>query len=436
MCISGNCIFIDLSFAEMSHLQVEDSPTIHDATSSWRTEHVQSGLKFLPDLRIEDITKFTPKEISPDEKSNNVDIMLCFHESNRNHGEFMQKRFQHYLPNCRISMPEEGKVRHNLLDDATVIVPLLSCSFTRSAELTEELNIALCRQRFNDKLVLLPIELEPLPITPAYFHLLWSLFACEDKVWTRYRPDLESGNEDRRKFSPDQKCLDFSARVVSYVLLNRDLFKGSFKTLLSCEELRSSTLRLRAKKSIDSINYNPLYFDKARDGHKVPETTAVKNCHSVTGPKKNVCDVSTNESIAEKLDVNNVISGTEANQESSFQVTSDIGPKIAVEDEEVPPTKLEQSQHQDNLPMQERNKLPKQPSENAEDGPTEPVQMASMNEQLEDLVLMDATQASQPVSQKEEGRSGESNDSEGKYEKHLKKFEETKPIRSHMCSLC
>jgi len=320
------------NFEKFNHLQVKDVLSAQDATSSWRTEHIKSGMAFLPSLKIENIMDLTANGTwSSEGNSNETDIMLCFHENDKAMAKFLVDRLHYFLPKARISMPEESKVRHSLLDGAALIVPLLSCSFTASAELTEELNTALCRQRFGNQLVLFPILLEPLPVSPSYFHLIWSLISCEDKVWVSYHTALKYSDETL--ILTTKKCLDFAARIISLILLNPDHFQGSFKTLLSTNELRDTTLRLRAKMPIDAIGYNPLYFEESKAGHSPSEasTTVNKNsCHSTTGSHVITQPVGSDDELSKKM--KNAVGDEGAISKASVQETHDsVGPRVQVD---------------------------------------------------------------------------------------------------------
>ena len=318
-------------------------------------------MAFLPSLKAEDIVDLMANGTwSSENNSNGTDIMLCFHENDKAAAKFLIDRLHYFLPNARISMPEESKVRHSLLDGAALIVPLLSCSFTASAELTEELNTALCRQRFGDQLVLFPILLEPLPVSPSYFHLIWSLISCEDKVWVNYHTILK--HSDETLMLTKKKCLDFAARIISLILLNPDNFQGSFKTLLSTKELRDTTLRLRAKMPIDTIGYNPLYFEESKAGHSPSEvsTTVNKNsCHSITGAHVITQPVDSDDELGKKM--KNSIGDKMVISKPSIQETHDsVGPLLNVD---TPAAKLMVY----SSPIEESNKDTNEAAENAEE---------------------------------------------------------------------
>ena len=390
--------------AEFSNLQVKEMSAVGDILSSWRTEHTLSGFEFLPDLKLKDIFDLTPDDKwSSGGNSNGADIMLSFHERDRMMAQYLVDRLHYYLPQARISLPEETKVRHSLLDDAAIVVPLLSCSFTATAELTEELNTALCRQRFSNKLVLFPIALEPLPITPSYFHLIWSLISCEDKVWKNYNT-ITKNSTDKLVTTAEQKCLDYAARMVSLILLNPGLFNGSFKTLLSIQELRDTTLRFRAKMPVNSIGYNPLYFEESRAGHspsEVNDTVKKDLCHSVSGP------CGTEETASDRK-----VGSIAPIQEASVNVVPVYGEKPAP-----PSTEL-------SVPIEERRKVPKEPSENAEETLQDPTDDSSCTGSLNLVTKDDKNPLSQHTAEKiEANRENPSNSGvEGKSHKDLAKY--------------
>ena len=194
---------------------------------------------------------FKTTQILPGSGSNC--IALSYHSAESDLARFLSDRLLYYLPNMKISHPEQAKVRSSVLDEASVIVPLLSHAYTKSAELSEELNIALCRQRSCSSWLFFPIYTEKLPSKPAYFRLLLSLFSCSDELWETNASDAA--------WSTKQKCLDAAARLIAYVLVSGSNLTGSFKTLISTEELSECTLQLRAKTKIDATSgNNPLYF--------------------------------------------------------------------------------------------------------------------------------------------------------------------------------
>eukprot|EP00795_Rhopilema_esculentum_P000773 gene772-10502_t len=239
------------AFRQYGQLDKPKVTSIEDVTSNWRTYHYQSGLKYLKGLEFQDMIDFKTTQILPGSGSNS--IALSYHSAENDLAQFLSDRLRYFLPNVKISHPEPAKVRSSVLDEASIIVPLLSHAYTKSAELSEELNIALCRQRSCSSWLFFPIYTEKLPSKPAYFRLLLSLFSCTDELW--------ESNASDAGWSTKQKCLDAAARLISYVLVNGSNFTGSFKTLLSTEEISECTLQLRAKIKIDATSgNNPFYF--------------------------------------------------------------------------------------------------------------------------------------------------------------------------------
>ena len=399
-----------------------------DALSSWRTGHIISGLSFFSELKIEDVVDLSPNEMwTSGGNTNGTDIMICFHENDKLMAKFLVDRIRYYLPNARISLPEESKVRHSLLDNALLVVPLLSCSFVASAELTEELNTALCRQRFNNRLVLFPIHLEPLPITPSYFHLIWSLISCEDRVWLNFQTITKNAADDLL-IPAVQKCLDFTARLISLIMLHPNLFQGSFKTLLSIQELRDTTLRFRAKLPVDSIGYNPLYFEEAKAGHSpTKENPTVKKdlCHSINTTQ---CNDNGIDSPSEKA-MHNVASDKKASSVEPIQESSEciVEGHMREETPTLEPTGL-------SSPVEEGSKVVKQPAENAEDNVQGPTDESPGSTSLNRMKLEDADP---PPLQRSVGKTEISTDSPSSSSriqgKEHKSLERHRHARSIMC---
>ena len=86
---------------------------------------------------------------------------------------------------------ESSSVRLIFLDEARVVIPLLSSSFMQSPELVHELNIAWCRQRTTPNLCFLAITVDHLPDKPTYVHLFPSFFNCQDRQWMETSANLE-----------------------------------------------------------------------------------------------------------------------------------------------------------------------------------------------------------------------------------------------------
>jgi len=244
-------------FKDYEQLDKPKMTSVEDITSNWRSEHILSNFKLLPRVSLELVMNTSERKFSSN-SHNETDIALICSEEDSVWAQFLLKRLKYILPNTVISLPEVDQTRNTVLDDAKIIVPLLSASFTKTAELIDELNIALCRQRFSDTLVLFPVYLEALPSSPAYLRLLWSLFSCTDKVWTSSSSIVNKYVDD--SLSGHDKCLCVAAHMIAFILKNPQWFQDSYKTLLSIEELYEASLTLRTQKDIDASSNNPLVF--------------------------------------------------------------------------------------------------------------------------------------------------------------------------------
>ena len=247
-------------FTEYEQLDKPRMTSVEDVTSNWRSEHIASDFKLLSRVTLEALLNVSPREELVSDSPCKIDIALSYHKDDSALAQFLLKRLQYILPNAVISLPEASQTRNKVLDESKIIVPLLSAAYTKTAELLEELNIALCKQRFSGSLVFFPVYLEALPSSPAYLRLLWSFFSCADKIWTNSTSTISKHVDP--SFSNHEKCLYVAAHMIAFVLNNPEHFHESFKTLLSVEELYECSLKLRGQKDIQTSCDNPLFFAK------------------------------------------------------------------------------------------------------------------------------------------------------------------------------
>ncbi len=241
---------------DLDKLEKQRNSSLVDVISKWRTLNFLNNFASIPNINIRDLESINSSmDFEFSKKSSNIDVVLCYDKSNESAGKFLQQRLKFYLPNLQISLPQDSKVRHAIFDEADLVVPLLLSEFTKSAELSEELNIALCRQRFANKLVLFPVFLEDLLASPTYVRLLVCFFSRKDEIWENPKSYHESN------WSTNERCLDMAARFIALICLKPELAEGSFKTLLSIEELLQTSLRLKLDRSMDSSGCNPIFFD-------------------------------------------------------------------------------------------------------------------------------------------------------------------------------
>ena len=245
-------------FTEYEQLDKPRMTSVEDVTSNWRSEHIVSDFKLLSRVTPEALFNISQREPLVSDSPCKIDIAISYHKDDSTLAQFLLKQLQDILPNAVISLPEESQTRNTVLDESKIIVPLLSVAYVKTAELLEELNIALCKQRFSGSLVFFPVYLEALPSSPAYLRLLWSLFSCVDKVWADSTSAIIKHVDP--SFSSHEKCLYVAAYMIAFVLNNPTHFQESFKTLLSIEELYECSLKLRSQKDIQVSCDNPLFF--------------------------------------------------------------------------------------------------------------------------------------------------------------------------------
>ncbi|XP_067680126.1 uncharacterized protein [Haliotis asinina] len=90
--------------------------------------------------------------------------------------------------NC-FFISENNKDRLHLLDQAQLVVIIVSDGYVQSAQLLEELHLSLCRQRREKPTrMMYLIEGTHLSAQPHYLHLLDYKVSIRDKVWTALKP--------------------------------------------------------------------------------------------------------------------------------------------------------------------------------------------------------------------------------------------------------
>ena len=131
----------------------------------------------------------TVQEASPElthsETSSAVsDLALSFASSDNKSASILKQLLLEKKPSLTISEPRSGDfTRVKALDNARVVVPLLSPAFLASKELVEELNIAIYRNRNSSRQILFPIQIAAIPPLPTYVHLIPCEFSSVDYEW-------------------------------------------------------------------------------------------------------------------------------------------------------------------------------------------------------------------------------------------------------------
>lgn len=131
----------------------------------------------------------TAQEASPEltqsETSSAVsDLALSFASSDNKSASFLKQLLLEKKPSLTISEPRAGDfTRVKGLENARVVVPLLSPAFLASKELVEELNIAIFRERYSLRQILFPIQIAAIPPLPTYVHLIPCEFSSVDYEW-------------------------------------------------------------------------------------------------------------------------------------------------------------------------------------------------------------------------------------------------------------
>ncbi|XP_068703080.1 uncharacterized protein [Montipora foliosa] len=177
-----------------------------------------------------DLKQSTSKEI-PSDDSFVCDLALSFASSDTTFAVILKQLLLEKIPSLKISEPVSGDFsRVQSLDNAHLVVPLLSSAFLASKELVEELNIAIHRNRNSSRQILFPIQISAIPPKPTYVHLIPCEFSSVDYDWANKVVDENLQDEVFQiceTYSMDAGgvfCLKTAANViVEQLLRDRDL---------------------------------------------------------------------------------------------------------------------------------------------------------------------------------------------------------------------
>eukprot|EP00795_Rhopilema_esculentum_P000775 gene776-10504_t len=255
-------------FLELDGLRKPNPLLLSKLTEDWRTKFVLNGYPYLPKLASGAKNEIC---LSPDHDNTTPYIVLCHHHSDKSAADFLAKRLTVYLKKPIIQRPKQSEACNALIDKADLVIVMLSAAFVSNPKLIEEANIALCRQRWSDRLILLPVLLEPLPDFPAYSKLFLCFFSLTDYIWQNNKLSLK----DRLSWmctlnSAKAVFLDKVAFFASSIASNHSVAEGQFKTLISVQELGKSIKQMSESSSCDEWSCNPLVFQDAQ----LPSTTA------------------------------------------------------------------------------------------------------------------------------------------------------------------
>lgn len=200
------------------------------------------------------------------------DAIISFHEAQREIAEKLVAHLKIHIPEVSVFLSNDPKQSqlHNL-DQAKMVIPLLSKEYIKTPLLMEEFNTALCRHRFSTEMVIFPLRVGELPSKPVYPLLSFCVVATEDLVW-RKMATSDTSHID--------VCLKTAALVLANVIVKAPRFQSSFKTLLSVREMEAwNLLDKQAKTNMNT----PLIFSTNNSSHHIAMRPGVE----VGGDEKN-----------------------------------------------------------------------------------------------------------------------------------------------------
>ena len=133
-----------------------------------------------------DVSKTTGTEI---QKTCSCDVALSYAPEDSIFASALKRFIFDGCADVKISEPQvNASARLSSLDEARLIVPLLSPAYLSTSHLVDELNIALYRHRSSSQQVVLPVLVTALPYKPAYIHLIPCEFSVLDSLWASSHP--------------------------------------------------------------------------------------------------------------------------------------------------------------------------------------------------------------------------------------------------------
>lgn len=259
-------------------------------TAEWREKLLEKDFSLLPNINRDALENFRHSKKTKQVDERSPHIVLCYHKNQKRLANFFAKRLSLYMDKPVIEVPKDSADGKSVIDKADLVILFLSPAFVETPILVEEANVALCRQRWTDRMILLPLIVEPLPSSPAYFKLFLCLFAITDEIWEDSDvPLITRLSWCSTLSSKSCKFLDTAALFASFVATKSDCVKGEFKTLLSSQELARSVKEMSALSEESIKRCNPMTFEdykpKFACSHSVQENE-VKDEHPATASHK------------------------------------------------------------------------------------------------------------------------------------------------------
>lgn len=290
--------------------------SIKHISSIWRQEFAKQKFPITKGVDILDEKSLQSLQYISKTK---FDVVLSYHRDDSVAANNLIVNLCKHIPSIKISSPSpanEKSVRLHVIDEGKMVVPLLSEKYVKSPELMEEFNTALCRHRYADELVMFPIVVGQLPISPVYPQIALCLFSVLDKYW------LTQLDGD-----PIVSCLSFSAIVIANLLVNSARVKSSFKTLVSMRELEDWSFFKARNGEETTSDLTPILFSATNSGHAIAEPEIAQ--HGSEASNKDCAKMVTidkNVSI-----INDDVKNSENNNNLENRVTNASEYKVAVD---------------------------------------------------------------------------------------------------------
>ncbi|CAH1799149.1 unnamed protein product [Owenia fusiformis] len=188
--------------------------------------------------------------------SSNADIVILQAQDKQACVDALVMLLQRESPTLKISQMDYGNDHDEVsllasLDEAKMVVALLSHSFIVTERCVMAFNIALCRHRSEKSKVLYPIQVDPLPQWPTYFRMIPTFIACHDMLWedliVKFDRTLNYGENVLNIFPGLEECV---ARLPAVSLIDTMWLSLAIASHDILEELKAQSKESQKRNTI------------------------------------------------------------------------------------------------------------------------------------------------------------------------------------------
>ena len=203
--------------------------------------------------------------VNKEEKENDTEaVLILCHSDSASIGEKLKTSIERCIDVVAdvanafeiliVTQADHQSASLEMVDQCHLVIPLLSAAFLECPFLMEQLNSAMYRHRFQQRIVFSSIIVGELPLFPVYPALGLCFFSLLDGVWAIKENDEDglnkdqpvpsastiepsSSNDEQKHSKAIDRCLTTAGLVFANILAYSPIASSSFKTLLSVVEV-------------------------------------------------------------------------------------------------------------------------------------------------------------------------------------------------------